>query len=87
VTKETPVGVEPTNGGFANRRHTPENTVKTDVSETAGSATGSAPNEKRTIPSELKAIIDAWPDLPEALQAGIVAMVRAAGAGVDCARR
>ena len=28
---------------------------------------------------ELRAIIDAWPNLPEAIKAGISAMVRAAG--------
>jgi hypothetical protein len=30
----------------------------------------------------LQAIIDAWPTLPEALKAGILAMVKAAGGGV-----
>jgi hypothetical protein len=28
---------------------------------------------------DLQAIIDAWPTLPDAIKAGIVAMVRAAG--------
>jgi hypothetical protein len=30
------------------------------------------------LPADLTAVIDAWPDLPEALRAGIVAMVKAA---------
>jgi len=29
----------------------------------------------------LAAVVDAWPDLPEALKAGIVAMVKAASGG------
>jgi len=28
---------------------------------------------------DLQAVVDAWPDLPEALKTGILAMVRAAG--------
>ena len=28
-------------------------------------------------PAEVKLVIDAWPDLPDAMKAGIVAMVRA----------
>jgi len=65
--------------GFSVCEQTPENTGKTRVSENAGSATGSAPDEKRTVPSDLQAIIDAWESLPDAIRAGIVVMVRAAG--------
>ncbi len=37
-------------------------------------------NATRLLPedSDLTAVIDAWPDLPEALKAGIVAMLKAA---------
>ena len=69
------MGVEPTNGGFANRRQTPENNGKTGISETAGSASG---NTCGGIPQDLQGIIDAWPALPNAIKAGILAMVRAA---------
>jgi len=31
------------------------------------------------IPPDLQALIDAWPSLPEAIKAGILAMVKAAG--------
>ncbi|MDD4890077.1 MAG: hypothetical protein PHU85_09110 [Phycisphaerae bacterium] len=31
--------------------------------------------------ADLRTLIDAWPNLPDALKAGIVAMVRAAGTG------
>jgi hypothetical protein len=30
------------------------------------------------LPPDLAAVIDAWPELPEAIKAGIVAMVNAA---------
>lgn len=33
----------------------------------------------REIPQDLQALIDAWPSLPDAIKAGILAMVRAAG--------
>ena len=35
------------------------------------------PTDARQTNSELAAVIDAWPTLPEAIRAGIVAMVRA----------
>ncbi len=38
------------------------------------------PNATRMLPDDrdLAAVVDAWPDLPEAIRAGIVAMVKAA---------
>jgi hypothetical protein len=33
------------------------------------------------MPADLAAVIDAWPELPEAVRAGIVAMVKAATGG------
>jgi hypothetical protein len=34
-------------------------------------------------PPDLTAVIDAWPKLPEAIKAGILAMVKAASEGGD----
>jgi len=34
------------------------------------------PTDTRKTDPDLAAVVDAWPDLPEALKAGIVAMVR-----------
>lgn len=39
------------------------------------------PTDTRQSDPELAALVDAWPTLPEALRAGIVAMVRAASVG------
>jgi len=36
------------------------------------------PTDTRKTNPDLAAVVDAWPDLPEALKAGIVAMVKAA---------
>jgi hypothetical protein len=35
------------------------------------------------MPPDLAAVIKAWPGLPEAVKAGIVAMVKATGGGAD----
>jgi hypothetical protein len=45
-------------------------------SDTASSSTANQPSEAPTDPG-LAAVVGAWPDLPPALRAGIVAMVRA----------
>ena len=44
------------------------------------------PHEPPSVPSGLAAVMDAWPDLPEALRAGIVAMVRASSGQVGGGR-
>jgi hypothetical protein len=36
------------------------------------------PHDNHSLPPDLAAVVAAWPELPEALRAGIVAMVRAA---------
>jgi hypothetical protein len=48
---------------------------------TSGAAQKAAhfPADKRASDAGLQAIIDAWPTLPEAIRAGILALVRAAG--------
>ena len=70
-------------GGLEHPSKTPGNTL---VSDSGGSKSGNkeggfgpptAP-PKPTDP-ELAAVVAAWPDLPPALRAGIVAMVKAAG--------
>ena len=44
-----------------------------------GAKSGALAPESRSIDPALATIIDAWPTLPEAIRAGILAMVRAAG--------
>ncbi|MGO8899023.1 MAG: hypothetical protein ACLQU5_11860 [Isosphaeraceae bacterium] len=39
------------------------------------------PHQRQFMPPDLAAIVDAWPNLPEPLKAGILAMVRVAGKG------
>ena len=58
---------------------TPENPEKTGVSANAGADAGAVETKREQFSPELQALIDAWPALPEALKAGILAMVRAAG--------
>jgi hypothetical protein len=47
---------------------------------TAG-ATWDAEGIHSGVADDLRSVVDAWPDLPEALKAGILAMVRAASSG------
>ena len=72
----------------------PDDLPQNDATDDTGSAAESAAFSPETVsvepsaevvePStdaELAAVIDAWPTLPAALRAGIVAMVRASAAG------
>jgi hypothetical protein len=47
------------------------------LSQTTPSVAHHLPTDTRKTDPDLVAVIAAWPDLPEALKAGIVAMVRA----------
>ncbi len=69
-------------GGFA------VNACREKHGENGDSAAGgsiSAAVEAKTahFDADLQAVIDAWPALPEAIKAGILAMVRAAGNGAE----
>jgi hypothetical protein len=44
-----------------------------------GAQSGALTPTKSNIDTDLAAVIRAWPSLPEAIRAGILAMVRAAG--------
>ena len=39
------------------------------------------PTDTRQTPPDLAAVIDAWPDLPEPIRAGILALVKAVSVG------
>jgi hypothetical protein len=41
-------------------------------------ATKNAPSDRVVADADLAAVVDAWPGLPEAIKAGILAMVKAA---------
>jgi hypothetical protein len=53
--------------------------VETAYSAQGGAKSGALTPETLVIDPGLAALIDAWPALPEAIRAGILAMVRAAG--------
>jgi len=65
--------------GFSVREETPGNTGKTGISSDAGADAGAVETKLAHIGPDLQGIIDAWPALPDAIKAGILAMVRAAG--------
>ena len=49
-----------------------ENTEKKGVSDQSGAESGA---QEAQLDPELAAVVDAWPALPEAIKAGILAMV------------
>jgi hypothetical protein len=57
--------------------HPPENTKKKPISQTSGAKSGALSAKSAPIDTELQNLIDAWATLPEAIRAGILAMVRA----------
>ena len=52
-----------------------ENTGKTGVSDQSGTESGALGAQEAPLDPELAAVVDAWPALPEAIKAGILAMV------------
>ena len=56
-----------------------ENTGKIGVSSQSGAESGAVDAENRPDDPRLEEVIDAWGGLPDAVKAGILAMVRAAG--------
>ena len=61
-----------------NRTHT-ENAGKAGVPVESGAESGALDARKAPDDPQLAEVIDAWPGLPDAVQAGILAMIRAAG--------
>ena len=54
-----------------------ENTGKTGFSDQSGAKSGALAAREAPSDPDLAELIDAWPTLPEAIRAGILAMVRA----------
>ena len=54
---------------------------ETQFSSTGGAESGALGDEIDPIDSDLAALIEAWPTMPEGVRAGIVAMIRAATGG------
>jgi len=52
---------------------------KTQIPGTGGAESGAVGSKNAPIDPELQAVIDRWPDLPDALKAGILAMVQPSG--------
>jgi len=74
--------------GRAGLEHPPESPGNTSVSLPSGAKCGalsrdSDPNPPPAKPTdpELAAVVAAWPDLPPAIRAGVLALVKAAGGG------
>ncbi len=56
------------------------NDLQKSIDEKAGRSKVS-PTKSEPIPPELARVLEAWPSLPEAVKAGILAMVRASTTG------
>jgi len=67
--------------GRAGTEHPPKTTDNSRVSSQSGTDSGTPHAEKPELPPDLAELVNAWPTLPAALKAGILAMVKAAKAG------
>ena len=56
----------------------PDSQGERHISEGTGADAGAVETKNAHDDADLQAIMDAWPDLPEAIKAGIMAMVTAA---------
>ena len=72
-------GVEPPTHGFSVSEETSDFPGNTAVFANPGANAVALETKPAHIAPDLQVIIDAWPTLPEAIQAGILAMIRAAG--------
>jgi hypothetical protein len=66
--------------GGAGNRTCRDSQEKTALLEQGGAKSGAPTFANLSIAPELAALIDAWPNLPEPIKAGILALVQAAGA-------
>jgi hypothetical protein len=67
----TPTGLE----------HLSQGGGKAPLSQTGGAESGAIPPDFEQMDPDLQTVIDAWPTLPSALKAGILAMIAAARTG------
>ena len=78
LTEARPVGFEPATFGFEVRNHSAASTIsKRPLCRQTPALAESLPNDICKTDPDLAAVVEAWPDLPAALRAGIVAMVKA----------
>ena len=81
MTKKRVIGLEPTTFTLATCEHRTEASPNQELASPPADACTSACTNNAESPHadpDLTTIIDAWPTLPQAIRAGIVAMVRAA---------
>jgi hypothetical protein len=64
--------------GGTGLEHPGESTENTATSPTGGAESGALGAREAPIDPSLAAVVDAWPALPDAIKAGILAMVLAA---------
>jgi len=62
---------------------TPVNPEENAYSRGSAAPGAAVDAENTPIDADLQAVIQRWPELPEAVKAGIVAMVQAAGDGAE----
>ncbi|MCH7685408.1 MAG: hypothetical protein IH899_01785 [Planctomycetes bacterium] len=65
----TPTGLE----------RTDDSTGNNVIQGQGGAESGAVGAQSALMDPDLRAVIEAWPELPDAVKAGILAMVRAAG--------
>lgn len=67
--------------GRAGIEHPQEMAGKAPVSTQGGAESGALNAQTPSLPPDLAGVVDAWPSLPPAIRAGILAMIQAAKGG------
>ncbi len=78
------MGVEPTVADLQSDSKTPKTLGKAGIPEGMGANVGALETKTSATLADVLAVVEACPDLPEAIKAGIFAMVRASGGKAGC---
>lgn len=81
--KRTPATKAAQNAAHSDAISTPTHPPAGGTPSTGATDPTNAPNLPNDLPDDLRLVVDAWPHLPPAIRAGVLAMVKAAASTRD----